>query len=128
LAFTEQISNTEKEETMNFVEAALQRKAQLEADLKQTNDHIEKLSLFPEDDFEPGTVISFTRSFGTHRWRRYSYAGIKAETGGWYITGDQHREAVSWDALINMLTTEGTLHHFSIATEWDEVLDEPVIP
>jgi hypothetical protein len=59
------------------------------------------LESLPEDIFENGNIISFTKHFaGTST--EYSYAAIKAR-GLWYTTGPKSPKAYTWTDLIEWL-------------------------
>jgi len=60
-----------------------------------------ELRRMPQDTFEPGAVISFTKRFSQDRFARsYRYAAIKTDDGLWYTTGPKQREPWLWINLM----------------------------
>lgn len=63
----------------------------------------EQLESLPDDDFENGNVITFTKTMGG---RTYDYAAIKA-VGKWFRTGRQigHHQSgyLKWNELLDFI-------------------------
>ncbi len=56
------------------------------------------VELAPKDTHWNGTVIMFSKRFGTSKW--YSYAAIKADHK-WYVTGTRGNSVYSWCELLD---------------------------
>jgi hypothetical protein len=71
----------------------------------------------PDDKFEEGDVVWFTKGFGPSGPHRYTYAALK-HGGRWYVTqsGTQQRP-MSWDALLEFVG-DGEMW---AATEWEVI-------
>lgn len=76
------------------IEAAL-RKAKTEA----------ILAAMPEDVYETGDVLVFTRKFNADG-PTYTYAAVKA-AGSWYVTGKDNAAAKTWAQLLAGVYSRG---------------------
>lgn len=62
-----------------------------------------------------GAVIAFSRSF-SDGVIAYSYAGIRATDGYWYLTGAVGQRSFSWYELLWWLE-EGIVYHFTVVSQ-----------
>jgi hypothetical protein len=66
---------------------------------------IDAIASMPEDDFEPGSVIRFDRTFNSGS-KVYSYAAIKTSEGLWSTTGPKSPKNYTWVDLLRWLQGE----------------------
>ncbi len=67
------------------------------------------------DPYADRTVLRWSRTFGT---KTYSFAALKAEGKGWYMTG-KPQEAMSWDDLWNKHIKHASW--LERAEQWEDV-------
>lgn len=92
--------------------------ARIEAQIEALEAERLRLLTQPEDIYQDGDVVWFTKRFGGE-WTRYTYAAVKISTY-WYITGstEQRRPSPrSWEALLDFVG-DGELW---AATEWEQI-------
>lgn len=93
----------------------------LNALILQAGRQLAELERFPEDNFAPGTVLTWTRvlkrkeqsgSLGTYEFveHEYRYVAVKASTGQWYTTSvTSSLQKVDYEKLCDM--TDGSAVH-----------------
>ena len=86
----------------------------IEAEIRRLKERRRHLRQMPQDNYQDGTVIVFTKRFSEDRFARvYRYAAIKSE-GMWYTTGPKTRTPWVWEQLMDWL--KGDLHTLRVVT------------
>ena len=84
------------------------------ARLQEQLDYLESL---PEDDFDNGAVISFTKKFRGNV--EYTYVALKAGNR-WWLSGTRQAGVHSWDELIRFIAhDEIEMPDIFYVTEWE---------
>jgi hypothetical protein len=92
--------------------------------ITKLHERLRLLDSYPDDDFNDGEVIVFTKQFDP-AGQEYTFAAIKAEDR-WYLTGGHLGRGggvYTWEKLCEWLGTVGvpTLSIFW-ATEWQDIM------
>lgn len=63
----------------------------------------DKIESLPEDNFENGVIVNFTKRFGrNHGGIEYEYVALKARDK-WYVTGRQLPYPITWSELLEFI-------------------------
>lgn len=77
------------------------RISNIERRIQELEAEKERLLALPQDDFDNGAVITFTKHY-SYSNKSYIYAAIKSN-GRWYTTGPKSPKAYTWYELLSWL-------------------------
>lgn len=104
-------------------------KKAIERQIQALSVELARLENQPKDEFECGTVITFTKYF-KEDYRRtpsgggsdgYTYAAVKTKAG-WSLTGYKQRNPMDWNQLYDFIGQyETTVPEIWVVFEWEQL-------